>query len=100
MMSRNISETIYTFKSLIDDLSQHKSFRSMLNRHERDTLKEISLAMQSYLGPDSSIQNLNEFLDRCENKNMVIKKLNDEDLSELAAIANKLAALKFTMPER
>lgn len=56
--------------------------------------------MQSYLGPDSSIQNLNEFLDRCENKNMVIKKLNDEDLSELAAIANKLAALKFTMPER
>lgn len=97
---RDVSETIYDFQDLIQDINEIKSLRTNLNRRERNALKEINIALQRYLGPVNSIHVVGDFLDGFDNRSKLIKKLKDEDLSELISIGNKLSALKLIPSEK
>lgn len=98
-MIRDVSETIYDFKSLIDDLNNSKSLLTML-RSDRHALTEINIALQRYLGPTNSIHVLSDFLDNFDSKSKLAKKLKSEDLSELMSLGNKLIELDFIPPEK
>lgn len=95
-MSGDVARIVYGFRDLIDCLNTSRSLRSsLLTRAEHCVVKEINIELQRYLGPATSIHVLSEFLDCFDDKNKWMKKLKDEDLSELQAIGNKLMVLQI-----
>jgi hypothetical protein len=95
-----IHETIESFQELVNDLIRCKALRTSLNKQERNKLVDIEVSLQIYLGIAGSIHNLSNFLDNVDHKKTLVKKLNDDDLSELTAIVDKLTELKFILPKK